>query len=36
MKQPKTSEQINAVMNTKCKAEDYKKSIVFGINDTFQ
>lgn len=36
MKQPKTAEQIKTVMATKCRAEDYKKSIVFGINETFQ
>ena len=36
MKQPKTIDQINSVMATKCKADEYKKTIVFWINDTFQ
>lgn len=36
LKQPKTSDQIKSVMATKCRPDEYKKSIVFGINDTFQ
>lgn len=36
MKQPKKVEEINAILASKCKAEDYKKTITFWINDTFQ
>ncbi|MDD5213169.1 MAG: M23 family metallopeptidase [Candidatus Gracilibacteria bacterium] len=36
LKQPKTTDEINSVMAKKCSAEDYKDSIVFGINDTLQ
>lgn len=36
LKQPKTTEEINSVMAQKCSTEDYKDTIVFWINDTFQ
>ncbi|MDD4151163.1 MAG: M23 family metallopeptidase [Candidatus Gracilibacteria bacterium] len=36
LKQPKIEKEIDSVMATKCKPEDYKKSIIFDINNTFQ
>jgi hypothetical protein len=36
LKQPKIPDEINSVMASKCNTEDYKDTIVFWINDTFQ